>query len=449
MMPCHHDPEEEKMMNNRKSVWYEESSNKLDPGLIEQLRIDRRNAYQATATSEIPIIIKCRQGCRDEEKDDLFQQCNIDSHNHLDHEIRIINSMKGALTPEKIKEIKDHDAIERIYYDRPVSAYLDITDAQIGSGKVRDTHNLSGEGVTIAVLDTGVHPHDDLTTPENRIIAFHDVINGETAPYDDNGHGTHCAGDAAGNGALSNGEYKGPAPKASIVGVKVLNGAGGGNLSNIIEGIEWCMENKEAYDIQILSLSLGSKALESYRRDPLSLAAQEAWHAGMTVVAAAGNEGPAPSTIGTPAINPFIITVGATDDRNTVERTDDEIAEFSSRGPTIDQMVKPDIYAPGTNIISLLSPDSTAASERADQVIDENYIQMSGTSMATPICAGVIALMLEANPDLSPNDVKSILQMTGEPSFGSQWGYIDAENAVEMAIRYAENRQKSVSAGRR
>src|SRR5699024_4741775 len=101
-------------------------------------------------------------------------------------------------------------------------------------------------------------------------------------------------------------------------------------------------------------------------------------------------------------------------DLNTVDRADDEIAEFSSRGPTIDEFVKPDIYAPGTDIISLLSPGSAAETQYAEQVVDENYIQMSGTSMATPICAGIIALMLEASPDLSPNDVKSILQMTGE-----------------------------------
>ncbi|TVT28956.1 S8 family peptidase [Salinicoccus cyprini] len=432
-------------MNRRQRIWFEESGSRLDPGLIEQLRISRRSTVQTASSNEIPVIIKYRSRCGEDEKDDLLKQCNIDSHNHLEQEIRIINSTKGRLTPEKIKEIKDHQAIERIYYDRPVSAYLDITDSQIGSGKVREEHNLSGKGVTIAVLDTGVHPHADLTTPDNRIIAFHDVINGQTEPYDDNGHGTHCAGDAAGNGALSDGQFKGPAPESAIVGVKVLDGTGNGNLSHIIAGIEWCMNNKDAYDIRILSLSLGSKALESYRNDPLSLAAQEAWHAGMIVCAAAGNDGPAPSTIGTPAINPFIITVGAADDRDTVERADDTIADFSSRGPTIDQLIKPDIYAPGKNIISLLAPGSAAETQFADQVIEENYIQMSGTSMATPVCAGVIALMLEANPSLSPNDVKSILQMTGEPVFGNQWGYINAESAVEMALRYAENRRQSAS----
>src|SRR5699024_10225820 len=115
-----------------------------------------------------------------------------------------------------------------IYYDRPVQAFLDIANPGTSAEAVREARNLSGIGVTIAVLDTGIYPHDDLTTPENRIIAFHDLINGETEPYDDNGHGTHCAGDAAGNGALSDGKYKGPAPEADIIGVKVLDESGGG-----------------------------------------------------------------------------------------------------------------------------------------------------------------------------------------------------------------------------
>lgn len=435
-------------MNRRKRVWFEETNSKLDPGLVEQLRTMRKNAYHAsgTQTAEIPIIIKCKKDSGEDEKEALFQKCNRDAHNHLDKEIRIINSVKGILTAEKIKEIKDDEVIEKIYYDRPVSAYLDITDEQIGSRRIRERHHLSGKDVTIAVLDTGIYPHEDLTTPSNRIIAFHDLINGEAEPYDDNGHGTHCAGDAAGNGAMSSGAYLGPAPEANIVGVKVLDGAGGGSLSTIVEGIEWCMDHQAEYDIKILSLSLGADAYESFREDPLSMAAQAAWHSGMIVCAAAGNSGPGPSTIGTPAINPFIITVGAVDDQDTVERSDDEIAEYSSRGPTIDHFVKPDIYAPGTDIISLLAPNSAVETELAEQLIDEHYIQMTGTSMATPICAGVIALMLEANPNLSPNDVKSIFQMTGEPAFGTQWGYIEAESAIDNAISYAENLQKSASA---
>ena len=431
-------------MSERKRVWFEENNSRLDPALIEQLRQSERKTYRTARTEKIPIIIRCKKGTDNEEMDQLLKQCAEDAHSHLDQEMRLINSVKGQLTPNKIKEIKDHTAVERIYYDRPVSAYLDITNEQIGSAAIRERLQISGAGVTIAVLDTGIHPHEDLTTPGNRIVGFHDVINGESAPYDDNGHGTHCAGDAAGNGAMSNGKYIGPAPEASLVGVKVLDAAGAGSLSSIIQGIEWCVDYKDIHGIDILSLSLGAPAQDSFRLDPLSLAVEEAWHSGLIVCAAAGNSGPTPSTIGTPAINPFVITVGAADDRDTIERSDDEIAEYSSRGPTIDQFVKPDIYAPGTNIISLLAPGSTTETELADQIIGEHYVQMSGTSMATPICAGVIALMLEANPNLSPNDIKSILQVIGEPVFNHQWGYINAQSAVDAAIRYQKDMKAPV-----
>src|SRR5699024_3725732 len=127
-------------------------------------------------------------------------------------------------------------------------------------------------------------------------------------------HGTHCAGDVAGNAFQSDGQYIGPAPEASIVGVKALDKDGGGRLSTIIQGIEWCLNNKESFDIRVISLSLGAPAHESYRDDPLAQAAQKAWHAGIVVCTAAGNDGPSPETIGTPAIDPFIITVGAADD---------------------------------------------------------------------------------------------------------------------------------------
>src|SRR5690606_33155351 len=162
----------------------------------------------------------------------------------------------------------------------------------------------------------------------------------------------------AGNGFQSEGLYAGAAPEADIVGVKVLDFSGGGRLSTVIRGIEWCIENKEKYGIRILSLSLGSPALESYRHDPLAQAAEKAWHKGIVVCAAAGNDGPNRGTISTPGNHPLIITVGAVDDRNTVSREDDVRAPFSSLGPTPDGLIKPDIYAPGTDIISLNAPGS-------------------------------------------------------------------------------------------
>ncbi|WP_419892979.1 S8 family peptidase [Oceanobacillus kimchii] len=431
-------------MSNRKKVWFEDAERKLDPGLVEQLRNSRKVDQNETSNNEIPLIVYLKKDCERGKKDNLLKVCNIDSHNNLHRELRSINAMKGYLTPDRIQQIKDHEAVDRIFYDRIVTAFLDIASEQTGAANVQEQLGLTGKGVTIAVIDTGVHAHDDLTDPTNRIIAFQDFINGESEPYDDNGHGTHCAGDAAGNGSLSNGKYIGPAPEASIIGLKVLDEQGSGRLSTIIEGLEWCVDHKEEHNIRIISLSLGAPAYESFRDDPLSLAAQSAWHQGIVVCAAAGNDGPAASTISTPAIDPFVITVGSTDDKNTLERTDDGIADYSSRGPTIDKLIKPDVYAPGTNIISLLAPGSVLESQIPEMVIDENYIQLSGTSMATPICAGIIALMLEANPNLSPNDIKSILKATSHPTLDDIWGYIEAKSAVEMAKNYQRQNSAEV-----
>ncbi|MFD2760897.1 S8 family peptidase [Lentibacillus juripiscarius] len=422
-------------MSNRKRVWFEEAGRRLDPGLVEQLRMKRKEDPYETSKERLPVIVYYSKDSDDNKKKDLFTACQADNNSKLDKDIGRMAS-RGNLTPQMIKQIKDHESVDRIFYDRPVTALLDVASRQIGSVELQESAGLTGKDVTISVIDSGVHPHSDLTETSNRIVAFKDFINDEEKPYDDNGHGTHCAGDAAGNGQQSDGLYIGPAPEASIVGVKVLDENGSGRLSTIIEGIEWSISNKDEYNIRIISLSLGAQAFESFRDDPLSISVEEAWHKGIVVCAAAGNSGPEQTTISTPAINPFIITVGSTMDQNTKERSDDHIAEYSSRGPTVDSFVKPDIYAPGTDIISLLAPDSALEQELPEQVVDENYLQLSGTSMATPICAGVVAQMLEANPNLSPNDIKSILKSTSEPVLNDVWGYIEAGSAVEMATNY-------------
>ncbi|SFE01141.1 serine protease AprX [Lentibacillus persicus] len=423
-------------MSGRKRVWFEAAGRKLDPGLVEQLRLKRKEDPYETSNDRLPVIVSYSSDTDAKKKKELITACQADNNSRLDKDIgrRIA---RGNLTPQIIKQIKDHEAVDRIYYDRIVTALLDVASKQVGSVELRENAGLTGKGVTIAVIDTGVHPHSDLTETSNRIVAFKDFFNDQEEPYDDNGHGTHCAGDAAGDGQQSDGLYSGPAPEASIAGVKVLDENGSGRLSGIIEGIEWCIAKKDDYNIRVLSLSLGSQAFESFRDDPLSIAVGEAWHKGIVVCAAAGNSGPEQATISTPAINPFIITVGSIDDQNTEERSDDEIAEYSGRGPTVDAFVKPDIYAPGTDIISLLAPESALEHELPEQVVDENYLQLSGTSMATPICAGVVAQILEANPDLSPNDVKTILKATSKPALNDVWGYIQAGKAVEMAGEYA------------
>ncbi|AXF57367.1 S8 family peptidase [Salicibibacter kimchii] len=304
--------------------------------------------------------------------------------------------------------------IEKVYLDREFNALLDTATETTRASELQNELEATGEGVTVAIIDTGVHPSPDLMEPEQRIIGFRDFINDREDPYDDNGHGTHCAGDAAGNGQQSDGEYAGPAPDANIVGVKVLNKMGAGSLTDIIAGVDWCIENQEAYDIRILSLSLGSPAIESEDDDPVVEVVNQAWDEGMVVCVAAGNEGPSEETISSPGISEKIITVGALDEQGTPDRSDDDVAEFSSRGPTIDGHTKPDILAPGVDITSIRSANSFLDKYAKSDRINDHYISMSGTSMATPICAGVCAQLLELNSNLDPDMIKAQLREGAE-----------------------------------
>ena len=197
---------------------------------------------------------------------------------------------------------------------------------------VRNDSVLTGDGVTIAIIDTGIYQHPDLT---DRITEFVDFINNETNAYDDNGHGTHCAGDAASASV----KYMGPAPKANLVGVKVLDKLGSGSLETVMQGVDWCIQynrNNSGKKIDIISMSLGAPPQED---DPMVKIVEAAWTAGIVVCVAAGNDGPDNNTISSPGISKAVITVGALDDRNTDDkRNDDDVAGFSSRGP-IDENV--------------------------------------------------------------------------------------------------------------
>ncbi|MCL2699065.1 MAG: S8 family peptidase [Defluviitaleaceae bacterium] len=254
---------------------------------------------------------------------------------------------------------------------------------------------MSGRGVSIAVLDTGVARVDDLAKPQSRLLAFADFVNGKAEAYDDNGHGTHVASIAAGNGYRSKGLYMGIAPGSGIVGVKTLDSGGKGTAVEMLAGLQWTMDNREKYNIRIINLSVG--AADFSKRDPLVRAVEAAWDSGVCVVAAAGNNGPAPGSVTSPGVSRKVITVGASDDADTVEIEGNAVQNYSGRGPTLDCIVKPDVLAPGADIISAKA--------------EGNYIKMSGTSMATPIVSGAVALLLERSPGLTPDDVKYMLRI--------------------------------------
>lgn len=343
------------------------------------------------SNEELPVILQS--------KDKNYTRLNNLVFNMSGKEISnlpLIGGVACNLTTEAIYRLTDDPDIEYISFDSKVFALLDISTATINS-KVPHEKGYLGEGITIAVIDTGVSPHYDLTKPNERIIGFKDFVNNKTSPYDDNGHGTHVAGIIASNGYSSKGKFAGIAPKASILGVKALDENGSGNTSDIIKAISWVIETKDKYNTKIINLSLGSPANNPCSTDPLCKAVAEAVNNGLIVVVAAGNSGPSSQSILSPGISPSVITVGAVDDKRTVDPKDDTIANFSSRGPTKEGLIKPDIVAPGVNIMSLSNKKN------------DDYISLSGTSMATPLVSGSIALLLQKEKKLSLKEIKKKL----------------------------------------
>jgi len=290
-----------------------------------------------------------------------------------------------------------------------------------------------GKGVTIAVLDSGVGSDSYSKNSLNVVRSI--AINPEVTTTDDlYGHGTHVAGIINGKGTK---EVTGIAHEANLINVKL--GDDQGNLSEIdlLLGLQWVYDFKDDYNIKVVNLSVSSDTPGSYIESPLSAAVEQLWLSGVTVVAAAGNDRINPTDIDyTPANDPYIITVGAVDGKGQEMASESELAEWSKHGITPQGVLKPEITAPGVDIISLLPRrDSLLAIEHPEAVINGNYFQMSGSSMAAPMVSGTIALMLEANPSLTPNDIKSILLGTDVPykNISDTSGVINARRAVEIA----------------
>jgi len=270
---------------------------------------------------------------------------------------------------------------------------------------------VNGRAVAVAVLDSGVARDIDLG---DRIVASVNFADPRTA-LDPGGHGTHVAGTIAGDGTRSAGQFVGVAPQARIVDVRVLNAAGAGRLSSVIRGIEWVLAHRGAYGIRVINLSFGAPETSSYRTDPLAAAVEIAWKAGVVVVAASGNNGPAPNTTATPGIDPYAITIGATDDAGTADTSDDSFAPFSAWG-SADSNAKPDVVAPGRRIVSIRVPGSAIDTLFPNRVVvagnGATYLRLSGTSMATAVASGTVALLLDQSPGLTPDQVKAAFVAT-------------------------------------
>ncbi|KAB3532184.1 S8 family peptidase [Alkaliphilus serpentinus] len=353
--------------------------------IIEDLVVERL----IDTEEDIPVIISAKD-CDCDNLEEFVKRMG----GKIKHKLNIINAVAAYMPNKGVRSAAMERTIEKIQLDDRAYKLMNIASETVASDYANE-HGLTGKNVSVAIIDTGVHPHSDLTKPTNRIIAFKDFVGDKIHPYDDDGHGTHVAGIIAGNGFSSRGKYMGVAPDANIVGVKVLDEEGGGSISDVIAGIQWVINHKTTYNIKVITLSLGTKAKSLYTEDPLCKAVDAATRAGITVVAAAGNNGPEKETINSPAISPNIISVGACDDRNGPSSL--TIADFSSRGPAIGGIMKPDIIAPGVGIHSLSNEGN-------------DYISLSGTSMATPIVSGSAALLYEYNQNYTPNEIKDLIK---------------------------------------
>ena len=345
-----------------------------------------------------------------------------------------------------------------------IPGYPDNADnyyySQVAGAEVLHRHGVRGSGVTVAVLDSGLWDHPDLvnnTQGNNRVIARYNAINDtEGEVFDESGHGSHLTSILAHSGktlaqGAPTGGFKGVAPDASVVAIKAFDESGQGGLLNIVRGVQWAVDNREKHNIRVLNLSFSARPRWPYYLDPINQAVMRAWAEGITVIAAAGNSGPEPMTVGSPGNLPYIITVGAVTDSWTVDtRADDYVPDFSARGPTPEAHIKPDIVAPGGHMTGLTRPGSGLVKQHPDYILPGGELVMTGTSQAAALVSGLVALLLQLEPDLTPDDVKCKLLGTAEPAintdgllayspFQQGHGYVNISRAITLGEKGCGN----------
>lgn len=390
----------------------------------------------------------------------------------------LVSSVGVRLPISRLSRLASLPFVQRLSADERVRKCDEFTVGHSGAD-VAYSSGWTGKGITVAVIDSGINSTQDLGG--TRILAAVSFVpppaGQQPTAVDQCGHGTHVAGIIAGNGAMSTGKYcfqtfYGIARRSNVVNVRVLDQNGEGTVSQVIQGIQWVLSNQSRYNIRVINLSAGHPVGESYSGDPLCQAVEQAWQAGIVVVCAAGNDGRLSNTpvagqsnegygtnygsIQCPGNDPYVITVGATKEEDSL-KTDDRIATYSSRGPTrLDFILKPDIVAPGNRVVSLYAASSTLATlygstnavagsaySTSPLASSKAYFVFSGTSMAAPVVSGAAALMLQANPSLKPDAVKARLMFSADKwaqpdgttdpcTFGA--GYLDIPAAMASTI---------------
>jgi len=406
------------------------------------------------------------------------------AHGHVTRSLPIIHGVAARLTAAQLRALERRPGVT-VYADRAVHAAAKATKAtnspgiaysastaapavaaEVGATALQQA-GITGKGVTIAVLDTGFTPYAapyDYDAWGSRILATVDFAasNGGSNVADGYGHGTQVTSIAGSAATDSAGSHYGIAPGANFVIVRAFDASGNGSYSNVISGLNWIVANKAKYNIRVVNLSLGATPTSYYWNDPLAQAVMQAWASGIVVVAAAGNGGPAAQTIGVPGNVPYVITVGAWTDQFLQTNQQGALTTFSSTGPTIEGFVKPEVVAPGGHIMASMPNDQTVATTLTTQIFGSvgnptTLFPLTGTSQSAAVTSGVVALLLQSEPTLTPDEVKCKLIATAQPGVQSNGkliysvfqqgaGLISAVNAAATSATGCANQGLNIAA---
>jgi serine protease AprX len=401
---------------------------KADPAILR--------AAEAQPSSLLPLIVR-----EASPRSDAAERLVEGLGGTVTHELSIIGAFSAKVPASKLSSLLGSPDVLKVWgdgrmhflgdtskYDKSSPNY--VWQKSIGLQDVRQ----DGSGVTVAVLDTGIIPSVDFG---NRILAVADFTP-DGDGLDRYGHGTHITSVLAGDGSLSNGTWTGVAPNASLVSVKVAGADGSTDVSVVIAGLQWIVANRDQFKIRVLNLSFGTDSKQSYALDPLNYAVEQVWFSGIFVAVAAGNSGPSVASINKPADDPYVVSVGGADLKNTTDFKDDIVADFSSLGPTQDALAKPDLSSPSITLVGLRDAGSTIDNEHPSARVGDYYFKGTGTSQAAAIVSGVAALMYQAYPNLTPDVAKASLLGTVKKfstlQIGGGAGLINANNATKAVI---------------
>ncbi len=399
----------------------------------------------------------------------------------VSHELRIINAVGATLSVVQLVELSK-DSRLKIQKDRSagVAAATLLSSTNLsrttnaGDGPssylstivgAADIHRkgITGKGVTVAVVDTGYYETEDISKDPDgsrRVLAQYDAIAGQVVSIsaasgapDANGHGSHVTSIIANSERDQNGNYLGVAPGVNIVAVKAFDGNGNGTYLDVIRGLDWILTNADTYNIRVVNLSFSAEAQSHYWDDPINQAVMRLWYEGIVIVASAGNKGPDAMTIGVPGNVPYVITVGSMNDNGTpLHGEDDTLSSFSSAGPTVEGFVKPEIVAPGNSVIGLMDNGAHKITMDHPEFMfsfgdSDKYFSMSGTSQSAAIVSGVVALMLQYDDKLKPDEIKCKLMSGAKPAVNDagELAYSVFQQGAGLVNAYSALRSQEVN----